>query len=112
MDRNTKFFHAVVKSRQRKKRVESLKINKRCFHGKNWILQEVRKFFKSLYTEEEFMNANFEDSLVKKINSMDSQQLERLPEVEEIRMRSGTVNQLGSQVQMVSTSDSYEKCGM
>ncbi|MED6164127.1 hypothetical protein PIB30_086733, partial [Stylosanthes scabra] len=55
MDKNTKFFHGIVKSKKRKKRIETLKIDGCCFMGKDKILKEVRRFFKALYTEDNFL---------------------------------------------------------
>ncbi|MED6169972.1 hypothetical protein PIB30_026154 [Stylosanthes scabra] len=82
MDRKSKFFHAMAKSKKRKKKIEALKINGRCYRGKEKIMKEVQRFFKSLYTEEEHLDVDFDKSLVAKPTKEDSGVLERIPDGE------------------------------
>ncbi|MED6204968.1 hypothetical protein PIB30_013735 [Stylosanthes scabra] len=55
MDRNTKFFHGIAKSRKRRKEIEVMKVDGRIYRGKERILNETWRYFRKLYTEDNFL---------------------------------------------------------
>nr|XP_025665300.1 uncharacterized protein LOC112763991 [Arachis hypogaea] len=85
MDKNTKFYHSVAKTRRRSKVIEEIHINGNCYRGVGRVKNEVRQFYKELYKEEQILNILFNKSLVKSISAAEASSMELIPSKEEIK---------------------------
>nr|XP_029145792.1 uncharacterized protein LOC114924687 [Arachis hypogaea] len=81
MDKNTKFFHSVAKTRRRSKVMKEIHINGNCYRGVGRVKNEVQRFYK----EEQKLNILFDKSLVKSISATEARGMELIPSKEEIR---------------------------
>ncbi|RVW39723.1 LINE-1 reverse transcriptase-like [Vitis vinifera] len=50
-DRNTKFFHKMANAHRRRKQLNRIKVNERCFTGESEIKEEVGRNFQELLTD-------------------------------------------------------------
>lgn len=85
MDKNTKFFHSIAKSKKQNKIIEEIYINGKCFRGVDRVKKEVQRFYKKLYDEEQRFNIQFDESLKNTISEIEVKQFETITTNEEIR---------------------------
>ncbi|MED6201429.1 hypothetical protein PIB30_094892, partial [Stylosanthes scabra] len=96
----------------RRYRINSMKINGRLYKGKNQILEEVRRYFRKLYADEESLEMEFDENLVKQIRKEDKEWLERMPTRKEIKEAIWDCEPTRFQGRMGIISGSLERCGM
>ncbi|KAK7268946.1 hypothetical protein RIF29_21657 [Crotalaria pallida] len=84
-DRDTRYFHILASVRKSRKTIGMLRVGGNAIREPRMIKQEITKFYKKLYSEEQPPCLKISGEGFARINEEDSKELESLPSLEEIK---------------------------
>ena len=83
---NSKFFHAIAIGRRRRKIILSLLVGEKIIKGPRAIKNEVRRFFKRVYSQLDVPKISLPVDLLPRIGNDEARMLERRSTPEEVKV--------------------------